>query len=72
VDFITYLHPIASSGKIDSYIQATLNASNAEHVNQMYEALDEIYRIHAQGYRHDYEQRIQVLDADMSGQPCGA
>jgi hypothetical protein len=54
-----------------SVIQATLNASNAEHVNQMYEALDEIYRIHAQGYRHDYEQRIQVLDADMSGQPCG-
>lgn len=54
-----------------SVIQATLDAASAENVEQMHSALDEVYRQHSQGYRHDYTQQLQVLDVDISGQPCG-
>lgn len=54
-----------------SVIQQTLDACTAENVQQMEQALAQIYRQHSQGYRHDYQQRLQVLDADMSGLPCG-
>jgi hypothetical protein len=54
-----------------SVIQQTLDACTAENVQQMEQALSEIYRQHSQGYRHDYQQSLQVLDADMSGLPCG-
>ena len=54
-----------------SVIQATLDASNAENVSQMEQAMDEIYQQHSQGYGHDYQQQLQILDVDMSGQPCG-
>lgn len=54
-----------------SVIQETLDASDAQNVNQIQSAMDEIYRQHSQGYRHDYDQALQVLDMDMSGHPCG-
>jgi len=54
-----------------SVIQETLDASDAESVNQLQQAMNEIYRHHSQGYRHDYQQQLQILDVDMSGQPCG-
>lgn len=54
-----------------SVVQQTLDACTAENVQQMEQALAQIYRQHSQGYRHDYQQRLQVLDADMSGLPCG-
>jgi hypothetical protein len=54
-----------------SSIQDTLDACTAENVQQMEQALDQIYRQHSQGYRQDYQQSWQVLDADMSGMPCG-
>jgi len=54
-----------------SVIQETLTACSAENVQQLEQALDQIYRQHSQGYRHDYQQSIQILDADMSGMPCG-
>ena len=54
-----------------SVIQETLDASNADNVQQMERALDEIYRLHGQGYQHNYTESIQVLDVDMTGQPCG-
>lgn len=54
-----------------SVIQETLDASTVENVSQMHQAIDLIYRTHSQGYRHDYQQQIQVLDVDMSGHPCG-
>jgi hypothetical protein len=54
-----------------SVIQQTLDACTAENVQQMQQALTQIYRVHSQGYRHNYQQRLQVLDADMSGLPCG-
>jgi hypothetical protein len=54
-----------------SVIQETLNASDAENVVQMESAIDEIYRQHSAGYRHNYREQLQILDIDMSGQPCG-
>ena len=54
-----------------SVIQETLDASTADTVEQMESAIAEIYRRHAHGYRHDYDAEIQILDTDMSGQPCG-
>lgn len=54
-----------------SVIQETLNASSAKNVEQIEAAMNEIYRQHSQGYKHNYEQQIQVLDVDMTGQPCG-
>ena len=54
-----------------SVVQDTLNASTAENVEQMQQAMDTIYRHHSQGYQHDYQSRLQVLDVDRSGLPCG-
>jgi len=54
-----------------SVVQDTLNASTAENVEQMEEAMDTIYRQQSQGYQHDYQASLQVLDVDMSGLPCG-
>ncbi len=54
-----------------SVVQETLDACTVENVNQMQHALDQIYRQHSQGYRHDYRAGFQLLDVDMSGLPCG-
>jgi hypothetical protein len=54
-----------------SVISETLNASTPQNVEQMQQAMKEIYQCHSAGYRHDYEQSLQLLDVDMTGQPCG-
>jgi hypothetical protein len=54
-----------------SVIQETLDACTETTVQQMQQALDTIYRQHSQGYRHDYAHAWQILDADMTGLPCG-
>src|SRR5215210_1048793 len=54
-----------------SVVQETLDACTAENVRQMERAVDAIYRRHSRGFRHDYARSWQVLDADMSGLPCG-
>jgi hypothetical protein len=54
-----------------SSIQDTLDACTSENVEQMHQALDQIYREHSRGYRHDYVESWQLLDVDMSGLPCG-
>lgn len=54
-----------------SVVQQTLDASTPENVEQMHQAMDKIYRQHSQGYQHDYTHQLQILDVDMSGQPCG-
>jgi hypothetical protein len=54
-----------------SVISETLDACDEENVKQMQSAMSEIYRRHSLAYRHDYEQDWQLLDVDMSGQPCG-
>ncbi len=54
-----------------SVVQETLDACTAENVTQLEQAVDAIYRQHSRGFRHDYAHSWQVLDADMSGLPCG-
>ena len=54
-----------------SVVQDTLDACTEANVEQMHHAMDTIYRRHSRGYRHDYTQRLQLLDVDMSGLPCG-
>lgn len=54
-----------------SVVQETLDACTAQNVAQMHQAVDQIYRRHSQGYRHDYGQRLQLLDIDTDGRPCG-
>ena len=54
-----------------SVVQDTLNTCGADQVRQMEQALQTIYRQHAQGYRHDYKQAWQLLDVDLTGMPCG-
>ena len=38
----------------------------------MEQAMDALFRRHSQAYPHDHDERLQVLDADMTGLPCGA
>jgi hypothetical protein len=54
-----------------SVVQDTLNQCTAVQVSQMTQALQTIYRRHSQGYRHDYKAAWQLLDADLTGMPCG-
>jgi hypothetical protein len=54
-----------------SVVQDTLDASTPANVEQMEQAMDTIYRRWSSGYRHDYSMLWQVLDADMTGLPCG-
>lgn len=54
-----------------SVISETLDACTEENVVQMQQAMRTIYQRHSQGYQHDYEQEWQLLDIDLSGQPCG-
>jgi hypothetical protein len=54
-----------------STIQRTLNALTPANLSQLEAALDEIYRTHSAGFRHDYAARLQILDVDLQGAPCG-
>jgi hypothetical protein len=54
-----------------SVVQDTLNACTTEQVSQFSQALTTIYRQHSQGYTHDYQAAWQILDADLTGMPCG-
>ncbi|RPI78446.1 MAG: transposase [Chloroflexi bacterium] len=54
-----------------SVVQDTLDACTAENVTQMHQAMAVIFRRNSQTYRHDYQLNWQVLDADMTGRPCG-
>lgn len=54
-----------------SVVQETLDACTAENVAQMHQAIATIFRRHSQTYRHDYHLTWQVLEADMTGRPCG-
>ena len=54
-----------------SVISETLNACDPGNVSQMEGAMRTIYQTHSEGYRHDYGQSRQVLDVDLTGQPCG-
>ncbi|KKN21383.1 hypothetical protein LCGC14_0926000 [marine sediment metagenome] len=55
-----------------SVISDTLDACTDENVTQMQAAMQTIYRTHSMGYGHDYDLDLQLLDIDLTGQPCGA
>ena len=54
-----------------SGISETLNQCKEENVGQMREAMTQIYQKYSGACQHDYGQRCQVLDVDMSGMPAG-
>jgi len=54
-----------------SVVQQTLDACTPTQVAQMEYAMDEIYRTHSCGFRHDYQADWQILDGDLCGWPCG-
>jgi hypothetical protein len=54
-----------------SVVQDTLDACTEANVAQMHHAMDDIYRRQSRSSRHDYPQRLQLLDVDMTGMPCG-
>jgi hypothetical protein len=54
-----------------SVIQQTLDACTPGNVTEMEAAVAEILRQHGQSYRHPYAQSWQLLDADLTGWPCG-
>jgi len=54
-----------------SVVQDTLDACTAENVSQTHQAVETIFRRYSQTYRHDYQWNWQILDADMTGRPCG-
>src|ERR1041384_1612289 len=54
-----------------STVSETLNACTEKTVAQMAEALKQIYQCASEGYRHNYEKAVQVLDVDMTGLVCG-
>jgi len=54
-----------------STISDTINASTEENVEQMRQAVTEVYRTYGQGCRHPYQTYLQLLDVDMTGMPAG-
>ena len=54
-----------------STISDTINKSTAENVQEMRQAVTEVYRTYSQGYQHSYQKCLQLLDVDMSGMPAG-
>lgn len=54
-----------------SVIQETLDRCDEKNVREMEEALKKIYRKESLGYKHKYEEGVQILDVDLSGKKCG-
>lgn len=65
-------HAFGRSGCAEqSTLSETLNAATVENVQELDQAVTTIYRRFSRGYRHDYIQHWQILDADTSGLPAG-
>ncbi len=54
-----------------SVVQQTLDSCRPENVQQMEQAIDDLFRQHSRAAHHDYQTDWQVLDVDMSGWLCG-
>jgi hypothetical protein len=52
-------------------IQETLDASTSENVAQMKRAFKALLKAHGHSYCHRYRDKLQLLDVDMTGLPCG-
>lgn len=51
--------------------QETLDAGTEVKVTHRHHAMDTLSRRQSQGARHNYPQRLQGLDVDRTGMPCG-
>ena len=60
-----------SSCAEQSVVQQTLDACDAENVRQMKRAFKALMQAHSRAYRHPYMAKLQLLDVDMTGLPCG-
>jgi hypothetical protein len=54
-----------------SVVQDTLDACTGNNVKQMQTAVERILRAHSQVSQHDYRKDWLILEADMTGRPCG-
>jgi len=54
-----------------SVISETLNACTAKNAEQLEEVARKIYQTFAQGYHHDYEKELLLLDVDLTGLLAG-
>lgn len=52
-------------------MQETLDACTVENVRQMKHAFKALMMARSRAYRHPYQTRLQLLDVDMTGLPCG-
>ena len=60
-----------SSCAEQSVVQETLDACTVDNVRQMKHAFKALLRAHSHAYRHPYKSKLQLLDVDMTGLPCG-
>jgi hypothetical protein len=54
-----------------SVLQETLSACTEANVKEVESAVEAIYQTYGRGFRHDYAKAFQILDIDLTGQPCG-
>ncbi|MEW6737598.1 MAG: hypothetical protein AB1489_40325 [Acidobacteriota bacterium] len=54
-----------------STVQDTLNACQDTTIVQMEQAVTEIYQRHSLAIHHNYRTKLQLLDIDFTGLPCG-
>ena len=54
-----------------SVVQETLDACTPENVEQLQQALNELFQQHSATSQHNYQQSLLLMDADLSGMPCG-
>lgn len=60
-----------SSCAEQSVVQETLDHCTSENVRQMKRAFKVLLQKHGHSYSHPYKGRLQLLDVDMTGLPCG-
>ncbi len=60
-----------SSCAEQSVVQETLDHCTSENVCQMKRAFKALLQKHGRSYNHHYQDRLQLLDVDMTGLPCG-
>lgn len=54
-----------------SVVQETLDACTSKNIAEMKRAFKALLQRHSRAYRHPYKKRLQLLDVDMTGLPCG-
>lgn len=54
-----------------SVVQETLDACTSENIRQMKQAFKALLQKHGRSYSHRYQDRLQLLDVDLTGLPCG-